>query len=99
MEVPIKEFRRGLNEFCKETLDLCKHYETKDIIIMLEDLHGTNKQNYIKKKVSGEMCYCFRPSKTIELLKTYNFYQDDYEDEDEENFEEENFSDDEDSSE
>ena len=48
------------------------------------------------------MCYCFRPSKTIELLKTYNFnnfYQDDYEDEDEENFEEENFSDNEDSSE
>ena len=70
----MKKFREGLVKFCRETLDITKHYETATIFLLLEDFLGADKINFIKKQIGGAMCYGVKSSKTFELLKTYNYY-------------------------
>ena len=74
-KIPIKKFREELNKYIKETLDLlCEEWDTKTIAQYLNDLLGTDGQILLTQRIGNHMCYIIKPEKTIELLKTFNYY-------------------------
>jgi len=74
-----KEFREELNKYIRDVLDLGHgSWETKNISQYLTDLLGTNGEYLLSEKVGDLMCYIIKPNKTIEILKTFNYYQQEF---------------------
>ena len=55
----------------------------------LTDLLGSDKNNFRKQIVNNVMCYIVKPKEIIKALKTFNFYQEEFQTSKEETWEEE----------
>ena len=71
-----KTFREELNKYIKDTLDLGHgDWDTHTIGQYLNDLLGTNGKHLLTQKIGDYVCYIIKPKETIELLKKFNYYQ------------------------